>query len=135
MSNVRNDKFNLTQFWESKHTASKFFLFQCYIAVNPVNDDFIRHVTISLKDLKHQMSSYVPFSLINSHASEKNQAYAFVYSVLLGQILGSKVLFFTWVSSRKKPPKKCLLKSRTRLNYLKNNEILALNVIPMCFML
>ena len=54
MSSISDDKFNLTQFWESKYIPSEFFLFQCYIDVNPVNNDFIRHATISVKDLKHK---------------------------------------------------------------------------------
>ena len=109
MSSIKNDKFNLTQFWENKHSASKFFLFQCYIALKPANNDLIRHATISLKDLKYQMLLYVPFALINSHATDKNWAFAFVYSVLFGQILRSKV-FFTCVSSGKKPLNSAYLK-------------------------
>ena len=79
----------MTNSRKKKLTASEFFLFQCYIGVNPVNDDFTRHVTISSKYLKHQMSSCVPFALIDSHARDKNWAFAFVYEpvkVLLGQL-------------------------------------------------
>ena len=96
MSNIRNSKLNLTQFWENKHSAREFFLFLCNISVNPVNKYFIRYVTIPLKDLKYQMSSYVPFELIDSNARDKNLAFVVVYDstkILLGQILGSKVLF------------------------------------------